>query len=378
MEAMPNWLQAEDRRESLPAAIQQYEGFARELAYLRDLQHPEPWRQERRLLLEAGSDTDQQRLVELRQEQQWLHQARGRVLEAERIISRFANQHGIDAWALHRFIVWCNRAAAGDAVQALWTILDALDREPGATAPDAPNPPDDSHSDTPPTSTQDAIETPPVPTPSNLFARLPGKRYQIRFAGKEETVPMLVGLRVAEHLLKQPGKPAHVLEINRALYEGNPRAAAIEDAFARSEEPKGLEGFTTDASRPPDACSEEDLQNAKEAVESLDEQATRAREGGEHDKADELEGSADKGRQWIKEQEALQGRKRRGQPDQSSQVEKVRLKLTNNFTNACEALRTQYGLSELADHLEEQIDRGTDFKYRRVPGVEWAFDPTRR
>jgi hypothetical protein len=76
--------------------------------------------------------------------------------------------------------------------------------------------------------------------------------------------------------------------------------------------------------------------------------------------------------------ETLRRRERGGQPDQDSQVEKVRVKLTNNFTNTCKALRTKYDFSELADHLEQQIDRGTEFKYRPLPGVEWAFDTTGR
>jgi hypothetical protein len=217
-----------------------------------------------------------------------------------------------------------------------------------------------------------------APTPPNLFARLSGERYQIRFAGKEEIVPMLAGLQVVQYLIKQPGKAAHVMEINRALYEGNPRAAAIEDAFTRSGEQKAMDGFTSEASRTPDTCSAQELKDAKEALTSLEEQAVQAWEGGEHDKANRLDASVDQTRQWIKEAEALQRRNRRRQPDQGSQAEKVRVKLTNNFTNACDALRARYGLSELADHLEEQIDRGTEFKYRPVAGVEWAFDPTSR
>jgi hypothetical protein len=216
---------------------------------------------------------------------------------------------------------------------------------------------------------------PPAPIPPNLFARLPGNRYRIAFGGKEETVPSLVGLRVVEFLLKQPGKPAHVLDINRALSEGLPRAADIEDAFARSEEEKGLAGFTTDASRQPDPCSKEDLEEVKEALKSLEEQAEKARDGGEHDKADKLERSADTARKWIKEQETLGARKRRGQPDRDAQIEKARVRLKNNFTNACEKLRTEWGLRDLADHLVAQIDSRTEWKYRPVPGVDWAFDP---
>jgi hypothetical protein len=158
---MPNWLQAEARWESLPAVLQQLEGSAFYLTYLRERPQPESWQQEELRRLEASSEADQRRLADLRQEQQRLHEARGRVLEAERMISRFGNQHGIDARALHRFIVWGDRAAAGDAVRALWMILDALDQEPAATAPDALNPPDDSHSDRPPASRQDAPEAPP-------------------------------------------------------------------------------------------------------------------------------------------------------------------------------------------------------------------------
>jgi hypothetical protein len=218
----------------------------------------------------------------------------------------------------------------------------------------------------------------PPPVPANMFVRLPGKRYQIRFGGKQETIPMLTGLQVVEYLLKQPGKAARVMEINRALYEGDPRAAAIEDAFARSGEQKAMDGFTADASRTPDTCSAEKLNEAKETLTSLEKQAVQARERGEHDKADQLDASLNQGRQWIKEQETLRSRRHRGLPALDSQVENVRIKLTNNFSNACKALRKRYGLSELADHLEEQIDSGTEFKYRPVPGVEWAFDPTSR
>jgi hypothetical protein len=209
---------------------------------------------------------------------------------------------------------------------------------------------------------------------ANVFARLPRDRYRLIFGGKEETVPMLAGLRVAEYLLKQPGTAAHVLEIGRALSEGHPTAAPREDALARSGEQKGLDGFTADAFQRPDPCSDEDLEKAKEAVESLDEQAAAARARGEHDKADQMEQSVEAGREWIRQQETMASRKRRRQPDQDAEVEKVRVRLTNNFTNACDALRTKYGFRELAEHLETQIDRGAEWKYTPLPGVDWAFN----
>src|SRR5262249_2784097 len=103
---------------------------------------------------------------------------------------------------------------------------------------------------------------PSAPNRTNLWARLSGNRYQSVLGGKEETVRVLAGLRVVEYLLKQPGKAAHVMEINRALSEGNPRAAGIEDAFARSGEQQGLDGFTADAWRSLDPCGEENLEKA--------------------------------------------------------------------------------------------------------------------
>ena len=229
--------------------------------------------------------------------------------------------------------------------------------------------------DEPTKETTAGVNNPPEATSQNLFARLSGKRYQIVYGNKQETVPMLAGLQVVEYLLQQPGKAAHVLEINRAICEGNPRATTIADASARSAGQKGLEGFTTDALRRPDPCTDEELEEVKEALKSLDDQAAKAREGGEHEKADKLEATADTARKWVREQEGLIERKRRGQPDRDSEVETVRIKLTNNFTNACKKLRTKYALTELADHLEKQIDRGAEWKYRPVPGVEWAFDP---
>src|SRR5262249_22654877 len=151
------------------------------------------------------------------------------------------------------------------------------------------------------------------------------------WGGKGDTLPGLAGFRVIEFLLKQPGKPAHVLEINRALRKGNPKTAPLEEAFAHSEEGSGLDGFTADASPQQEPCSKQDLEKVKEVVNSLEEQATSAREGGDHQKADQLEQQADTGRKWVREQETLAARKRRGLPDHSSQVEKIRLRLTNNF-----------------------------------------------
>jgi hypothetical protein len=222
-----------------------------------------------------------------------------------------------------------------------------------------------------------AADSEPLAAPprTNLFVRLSAKRYRIRYRDKEETVPTRAGLQLVEYLLKQPGKPTHVLEINRALCEGRPRLAAIEDAFARSGEQQGLDGFTADAWQSPDPCSEEDLEEAKEAVKSLEEQAARAWDVGEHDKAEELDRKVETGRRLVREQETLAARKRRGQPDHDSAVEKVRKNQTNNFRNAITELRTKYGLQELADHLEQQIDSGTEWTYRPAPGVEWAFDP---
>jgi hypothetical protein len=222
------------------------------------------------------------------------------------------------------------------------------------------------------------VDKQPQTASPNLFARIPGDRYRIAYADREEPVPMLAGLRVVEYLLKQPGTAAHVLDINRALCGEKPRAAGVADVIARAEGVKGLDGFTADALRQPDPCSDEDLESAKEAVKAMEEQAEKAREGGEHDKADELEHKAETARGWIRREETLIARKRRGQPDKDSEVDKVRSKHTNNVTNALEKLRTKYGLPELAAHLDEQIDRGAEWKYRPVPGVEWVFTLGRR
>jgi hypothetical protein len=220
--------------------------------------------------------------------------------------------------------------------------------------------------------------SPPAPIPPNLFARLSGDRYRIVYGQKDETVPMLAGLQLVEYLLRQPGKAAHVLDINRALSEGNPRAVAIEDAFARSEEEKRPDGFSPDGSWVPDPYSQEDLEQAEQAAEGLDARAAEARKQGRWTEAERLEDDAERTRKVVQEQRSLAARKRRGQPDQDSPTEKVRLKLTKNFKNACESLRMKYGLSELADHLEEQIESGAKWKYRPAPGVEWAFSLSAR
>jgi hypothetical protein len=216
----------------------------------------------------------------------------------------------------------------------------------------------------------------PAPIPANVFARLPGERYRIVFADKDETVPMLEGLRMVELLLKQPGKPAHVMVINRAICEGNPRAAPTADAFTRSDDKQnGMDGFTDDASWAADPWGKEELEKAKEALASLEKRATRAWDEGNDEEANRLDSAVAKYQKLIREQEELSARKRCGQPAQESAVEKVRIKLTNNFRNACKQLRTKYGLPELAAHLKEHIKPGTKWKYRPAPGVEWSFDP---
>jgi hypothetical protein len=281
----------------------------------------------------------------------------------------------LDAIQLEPLCRWLHHAFAGLDVSWLREQLElefirAAEESSGSSTPGSDRPPGEKNPG------PNAGDLPA--TPVNLFARLPGNRYQIAFGGKEETVPMLAGLCVVEYLLKQSGTAAHVLEINRTLSEGNPRAVPVEDAFARSEEQKGLDGFTADARQSPEPCSDEDLKKAKEEVKSLEEQAAKAWDGGEHGKAKELDRKVELGHRWIREQERLAVRERRGQLDQNSEVERVRSKWTNNFRNACEALRTKYGLSELADHLERQTETGTEFKYNPVPGIEWAFDPKPR
>jgi hypothetical protein len=216
---------------------------------------------------------------------------------------------------------------------------------------------------------------PPQPEQQpNLFARLPGNRYLIAYGGKQETVPRLAGLRVLEFLLEQYGKKAHVMEINRAVYEGIATAAGIEDALARSEERKGLEGFSPDGPWEPDPYSEEALQQAEQAVQGLEARAGEAQKRGDYNTAKRLEDEAERAKKLIQDHRRLASGKRRWQPDQYSPTENVRIKLTNNYTNACKALRAKYNLPELADHLEQHIDSGTEWVYWPLPGVEWAFD----
>jgi hypothetical protein len=216
---------------------------------------------------------------------------------------------------------------------------------------------------------------PAAPVRPNRFAPLPGDRYLIAFGGREETIPMLVGLQVAEYLLRQPGKKAHVMEINRALSAGEPKATVVEDAWCRSDETAGLAGYTADAHRLPDTSSEKDLKEIERVVAQIDERAAEARKAGNTDEAERLEDEAAKARKYVRAERSQAARKRRGQSDRAAAVEKVRVKLTNNVTNALEQLRMKYNLPDLVDHLEAQIERGTKWQYKSVPGVEWAFDP---
>jgi hypothetical protein len=215
---------------------------------------------------------------------------------------------------------------------------------------------------------------PAPPIPLNLFARLPSGHYLIGFGGKQRTVPMLKGLRLVEYVLKQPGTAAHMLEINRALSEGHPRAAPLEAACARSGESRNLDGFTDAAWWAPEPYSEEALRQAEEAVDGLEARAAESRNRGDCAEAGRLENEAERARELIREHRGQARRLRRGQPGQRAQCERVRVKLIKNFTYACMKLREDYGMPELVAHLEEQIEKGTKWKYRPVPGVEWAFD----
>jgi hypothetical protein len=272
------------------------------------------------------------------------------------------------------------RTKALAAQERFYCFKHQIDRFGSAAAEEVPSGTAEAARETGGGQTQVAITRdgkPPPPTSPNLFVRLPGDRYLIAFDNKQATVPALAGLRVFEYLLKQPGKPAHVLVINRAITEVDLTAATVADALAGSEGEKGLDGFTADALRQPEPCSDEDLARAEETVKDLEERAGEARMRGEtgFDEANRLEGAAERARQWIQENRTLAERKRRGRPDPASAAEVVRIKLTNNCRNALKDLRTKYALPELGAHLEGQIDRGTEWRYRPVAGIDWGFKP---
>jgi hypothetical protein len=128
-EELAGWLRAELRREEVSGGIASLEGYKRELDELRKIKAPEPWLQERMRLLAAGADIDKERLAALREEQQRHEEATERLLKAERLLFRFADEHRINAEPLMRLLGWKELDNAEAVLPILRRIGDALDRE---------------------------------------------------------------------------------------------------------------------------------------------------------------------------------------------------------------------------------------------------------
>src|SRR4051812_5747931 len=103
-ENLPTWLEEEERRKSVAGEITSQEGQLVELNYLRQLVRPEPWQQDRLRLLEVGVDDDRKRVAELREEQHRHEETTKQLQAAERIVFRFAEEHGINAEPLMRLL----------------------------------------------------------------------------------------------------------------------------------------------------------------------------------------------------------------------------------------------------------------------------------
>jgi hypothetical protein len=102
---LPGWLEAGKGGEALSRGIAHLEGYQLELNWLRSVERPEPWQQERRRLLEHGADADRERLTELLEKRQRHEVTTERLLRAERIISHFAGRHGINTASLTQLLM---------------------------------------------------------------------------------------------------------------------------------------------------------------------------------------------------------------------------------------------------------------------------------
>ena len=133
-------LKLEQRRRDRDGEIKSREGSLRTLDVLRRHNSREPWQNERLKMLADGEEADKQRLEELFEERRQHEQLTERLLEAEHILFRFADGHGIDTDPLRRLLMDGNLECAETVIPTVRRLAAALDRESEAGAGDKQTP----------------------------------------------------------------------------------------------------------------------------------------------------------------------------------------------------------------------------------------------
>jgi hypothetical protein len=139
---LSGWVEAEGRREEVARGIASLKRYREEFEWLRGLNSREPWQEERFRLLapgadadrarQAGYESDETRLTRLQGGQQQHQKATEDLRQAEDVVFRFAERHGIDATPLTRLLVFGELDRYQDALLVLRRVGALFDPSPPA------------------------------------------------------------------------------------------------------------------------------------------------------------------------------------------------------------------------------------------------------
>jgi hypothetical protein len=225
-----------------------------------------------------------------------------------------------------------------------------------------------------------APQVPPLTPPkyvfaktSNLLANRKGK-YYLHFENECKKVDALRGLQMIEHLLKQPGIEADVLEIQKALAVDRPSRTISEDeALADTHGHEERNQFDRGHDSIAEAASRKEIEDTKATIHRLQEMSNEAEMRGDARRAKALDAQVEQGQTWIKAQERLQSEKSKKRGRGGSEKEKARNRLKNTLADALQTLKNEE-MPKLAEHFEKQIVyESYTYKYNPMPPICWTF-----
>jgi hypothetical protein len=195
------------------------------------------------------------------------------------------------------------------------------------------------------------------------FAKLPDGRYQIQFDDEGDTLPRREGLRFIEYLLKQAGKSAGVIAINKALY--GMAAAKVGVDWGATAAPQGKR-----LGARPERGDKEQITMARDALAESERFLNEAKEKKNKALIERYEGQCES---WKEALAVLEAPQEATEAEAAS--EKVRKKLANNFNNTLKTMKNA-GLIKTAEHFKAAIQYDEyRWTYLPDPRIAWAFEP---
>lgn len=199
-------------------------------------------------------------------------------------------------------------------------------------------------------------------------------QYKVQFRDEEGVIKRLNGLQMFEHLMKQPGKRASSLDVNRVVtVASSPRRYVKTDEISRNETDgdAGL-GYSTETT-PKEPADNAAIAAVQGELQKHQRFLTEAQELQDDKREKKEEEAVRKLQSWLKEQAHLRRTWRSHQPASDSPSEKARKRWDRNRANAIKHLRAT-GFAKLAQHFEDHIKpHNNGWVYVPDPTIEWRF-----